>query len=139
TIDGEAAECAHERAKRRPEQLGLRHEAELPPREDAECERPAVGVRQMVRCEHRAAFDRDVLAAAPGGSEEEAHHRIAHHADERVERQAAARQEWLPRRRGRSAIPERDSVPARSRERFVRCRYTAATAVPMPKAMTERG
>ena len=65
---GNAPPARIERAEREPEELGLRHEAEEPPREEVDAERPGVEVRPVVRREHESARLRDVLDRRASGA-----------------------------------------------------------------------
>ena len=84
TSHGKRAAGAQGRPEDRVEELGLRHEVQLPPGPQRPAERPGVEVRRVVGGEHEAPF-RQVLDAARLQSIEPVHERPAEDADEAVE------------------------------------------------------
>ncbi len=86
-----AAGCLDEGAQRKPEELGLRHEAKEAAREERHRERPGVEVRPVVRREHETAGRRHVLDTRRTMSKDDLEHRPAHGADEEIQPARAGR------------------------------------------------
>ena len=63
--------------EREPEELGLRHETQEPPRKERNSERPGVEVRRVVRREHQTTLSRDVLGAVGAMAKHGLQHRPA--------------------------------------------------------------
>ena len=80
---GNAPQDAMNGPEREPEQLGLRHEAEVPPREERHPERPGVDVREVVGREDVSALCRKPFEALPALPKDQPQHGVAEPADER--------------------------------------------------------
>src|SRR5581483_3104240 len=102
-VNLERARRDERRPEREPEELRLRHEAEEPPRPEAEAERPRIEVRHVAGRQDEAALRGQVLAARGAIPEGEAGDRPGNGRDRRVERGGAWRT-WHRRRVSRKRV-----------------------------------